>query len=89
MIDPEALDRRPDAELRRIVEQTADADLRTRVRAELVRRHEHQRAEVREIVPETRQETTGAAPTAPAMSAAEIREARRYAVVLYDGRRLS
>jgi hypothetical protein len=83
MTNPEALQAAPAAELRAIAANSADADLRTRARAELLGRHEQERGE---IAPETRQEAAGAAPTLPPMSAAEIRAARRFSVVLYDGR---
>lgn len=91
MTDPEAVKAAMTDELRAIVANTADADLRTLARSELTRRHEHQRADVRELGhrgPEPRIPTESQRRQAPApMTAAEIKTARRYSVVLLDGRR--
>lgn len=87
MTDPEAtLQAAPAADLRAIVANTADVDLRTAARAELARRQagsqrrHADRSTAREVVLQK---------PAPKPSRAEIRAARRFAVVTYDGRRLS
>ena len=93
MTSPEAVDRDEPtlststaAELRAILTNTPDADLRSLARAELRRRPAE--SHYRDADPSTAREVV-LEPAPRPMTRAEIGAARRFGVVLYDGRRLS
>lgn len=101
MTDPEAVDRDEPTiqtatadELRAIIEQTADGDLRLLARRELTRRRAPEarrpaESQRRQADPSTAREVVLQEPAPEPLSRAEIRAARRFRVVTYDGRVIS